>query len=195
MTTIFNKINNFNMFSRKFTILISFLTLLPFLLNSCGMGADARKYPPNPDLRVQKNLEEGRGFRLMDKVKKGSSTNYEFASSNPLWRASLDAIDFMPLSSVNYSGGIIITDWYSNSQNSNENIKISIRFLTNEIRSDALDIKVFKKICTSNSNCKISESTGELITELKRKVLKNAKVYEAQKKKKSFKPYKTTKLK
>ena len=86
-------------------------------------------------------MEEGRGFRLSETFG-GKSTTYEFASSNELWRASLDAIDFMPLTSVNYSGGVIITDWYSNDQNSNENVKISIRFLTNEIRSDALDIKI-----------------------------------------------------
>ena len=128
----------------------------------------------------------------MDSVKKSGSTNYEFASSNELWRASLDTIDFMPLSSVNYSGGIIISDWYSNDQNSNESIKISIRFLTNEIRSDALDIKVFKKICKINNNCKISESSGELIKELKKKILKTAKIYEDQKKDKNFKPYKNS---
>ena len=179
------------MFSKKFIILISFLSLLPFLLNSCGTGADARKYPPDPKLRVKKNMEEGRGFRLNDTFKKKGGTNYEFASSNELWRASLDAIDFMPLASVNYSGGIIITDWYSNDQNSNENIKISIRFLTNEIRSDALDIKVFKKVCTENNSCKISENTGQIITELKRKILKTAKIYETSKKKDNFKPYDT----
>ena len=131
----------------------------------------------------------------MSTDKKGG-TNYEFASSNELWRASLDTIDFMPLASVNYSGGIIITDWYSNDQNSNENIKISIRFLTNEIRSDALDIKVFKKVCkNSGSNCKISESYKELISELKIKILKTAKIYETKKKDKDYKPYKSTKLK
>ena len=184
------------MFSKKIVNLISFLAFLPFLLNSCGTGVDARKFPPEPEKRVQKNLEEGRGFRLMDTIKKSGSTNYEFASSNELWRASLDTIDFMPLASVNYSGGIIITDWYSNNQNSNENVKISIRFLTNEIRSDALDIKVFKKICKSNNtNCKISEGYNELITELRRKILKTAKIYETQKKDKNYKPYNTTKLK
>jgi len=173
-----------------------FLCVSGLLLNSCGIGADAKKYPPDPKLRVKKNMEEGRGFRLMDTVnKRKGSTNYEFASSNELWRASLDAIDFMPLASVNYSGGIIITDWYSNSQNSNENIKISIRFLTNEIRSDALDIKIFKKICKNNLNCKISEGYNNLISELRKKILKNAKIYEAQKKDKNFKPYNTTKLK
>ena len=193
MDNIFNKINKFYMSSKKFIILTVFLSVLPFLLNSCGTGVDARKYPPDPKLRVKKNMEEGRGFRLMD-VGKGKGTNYEFASSNELWRASLDIIDFMPLASVNYSGGIIITDWYSNDQNSNENIKISIRFLTNEIRSDALDIKIFKKICIKENNCKISESTGEIISELKRKILKTAKIYETQKKDKNFKTYNDTKI-
>ena len=167
---------------KKFINLSFFLLFLPFLIISCGKGVDARKYPPDPKLRVKKNVEEGRGFRLMDVAKKKGSTNYEFASSNSIWRASLDTIDFMPLSSVNYSGGIIITDWYSTNQDSNENIKISIRFLTNEIRSDALDIKVFKKICKTNLNCKTSEGYDELITELKRKILKTAKIYETQKK-------------
>jgi len=170
---------------RKFINLSFFLLFLPFLIISCGKGVDARKYPPNPKDRVKKNMEEGRGFRLMDAAKKRvGSTNYEFASSNELWRASLDTIDFMPLSSVNYSGGLIITDWYSNDQDSNENIKISIRFLTNEIRSDAIDIKVFKKICKTNLNCKTSEGYDELVTELKRKILKTAKIYETQKKEK-----------
>ena len=168
---------------KKFINLSFLLLFLPFLITSCGLGVDTRKYPANPKEKVKKNMEEGRGFRLMDVAKKKvGSTNYEFASSNELWRASLDTIDFMPLSSVNYSGGIIITDWYSNNQDTNESIKISIRFLTNEIRSDAIDIKVFKKICKTNLNCKTSEGYDELVTELKRKILKTAKIYETQKK-------------
>lgn len=182
------------MFSKKTIKLTLFLTLLPFWLSSCGTGVDAKKYPPNPELRVKKNMEEGRGFNLNKAINKNTSTNFEFASSNELWRASLDVIDFMPLSSVNYSGGIIISDWYSNNQNSNESIKISIRFLTNEIRSDALDIKIFKKICKTDVGCKISEGYDNLITELKRKILKNAKIYEEKSKDKNFKPYIGTKL-
>jgi hypothetical protein len=131
----------------------------------------------------------------MDAVNKTrGSTNFEFASSNELWRASLDAIDFMPLSSVNYSGGIIITDWYSNNQDSNESIKITIRFLTNEIRSDALDIKVFRKNCKTINKCKISENAGQLTKELKSKILKTAKIYQKQNKDKNFKPYDPPKL-
>ena len=156
------------------------------LLISCGgkfPGADARKYDPDPKKRVAKNIEEGRGFRLSGAGKSGGGV-FEFASSNELWRASLDTIDFMPLASVNYSGGIIITDWYSTDQTSNESIKISIRFLTNEIRSDALDIKVFNKKCLTQLNCTISEKTGNLVPELKAKILKTAAIYAKEKKKK-----------
>ena len=168
------------------------LILSTIILSSCNgklPGADARKYPDDPKLRVKKNLEEGRGFRIMDMTKSRGGT-FEFASSNELWRASLDTIDFMPLASVNYSGGIIITDWYSTDPSSNGSIKISIRFLTNEIRSDSLDIKVFNRKCLKLLNCVITEKKGNLIDELKRKILKTAATYELQKKDKNFKPYK-----
>ena len=166
-----------------------FSILLTLLLNSCGgklPGADARKYPDDPKLRVKKNLEEGRGFKIMDLGKSGGG-NFEFASSNELWRASLDTIDFMPLASVNYSGGIIITDWYSTDESSNDSIKISIRFLTNEIRSDALDIKVFNKKCITPSNCVTSEKQSNISNELKIKILKTAATYQAQNKLKTSK--------
>ncbi len=165
------------------------ITLLAIYLNSCGSGADARKFPPNPEERVQKNIEEGRGFRLMNKVRGSKGGDFEFASSNELWRASLDTIDFIPLASANYSGGIIITDWYSDNSNLNESIKISIRFLTNEIRSDALDIKVFYKKCAQNINCEINERKGSLVAELTKQILKKAAIYEKQTKDKNFKPY------
>ena len=123
----------------------------------------------------------------MDLGKGKSSGVFEFASSNQLWRASLDIIDFMPLTSVNYSGGIIVTDWYSTDQSSNESIKISIRFLSNEIRSDALDIKVFNKKCLTQTNCVISEKSGNITIELKEKILKTAAIYEKEEKNKKKK--------
>jgi len=173
---------------------IIFILFVSFIfLNSCGgkfPGADARKYDPDPKKRVAKNLEEGRGFRLSETFSNSGGGVFEFASSNELWKASLDTIDFMPLASVNYSGGIIITDWYSTDQTSNESIKISIRFLTNEIRSDALDIKVFSKKCLSQLNCVISEKSGNLIIELKEKILKTAALYDFEKKSKKSKEYK-----
>tara|TARA_Y100001958_G_scaffold151288_1_gene136051 strand:+ start:224 stop:775 length:552 start_codon:yes stop_codon:yes gene_type:complete len=166
------------------------LTSLLIFLYSCGMGADARQFPPDAESRVKKNIEEGRGFRIFDNENKGGSGNFDFASSNSLWRASLDTIDFMPLASANYSGGIIITDWYSSNSSSGESVKISIRFLTNEIRSDALDIKVFYKKCSSNENCKVIEQSEKISKELSKKIITKAAVYEAETKDKNYKPYK-----
>ena len=174
----------------KFNI-APFLIIFLLLLNSCKdgklIGGDATKVSTDPAERVKKNLEEGRGFRLTGEngfFNQGTGGNFQFASSNELWRASLDTIDFMPLSSVNYSGGIIITDWFTNEQDTNESIKISIRFLTNEIRSDALDIKVFTKKCSNNSNCKILETNESLVPELKRQILKTAALYQKEKEEK-----------
>ena len=114
-------------------------------------------------------------------MKKQGGGVFEFASSNGLWKASLDVIDFMPLSSVNYSGGIIVTDWYSENNSPNESIKISIRFLTNELRSDALDVKIFNRECTNSLlNCKFSETSGELSNEIKKEILKKAAFYKTQ---------------
>jgi len=181
------------MITKKFNKTLILSIILIFSLSSCGKNffkpGDARKNPPNPKLRVKKNIEEGRGFRLSDSMGGfGGSGKFEFASSNPLWRASLDTIDFMPLLSVNYSGGIVITDWYS-TNSSEESIKISIRFLTNEIRSDALLIKVFSRKCKALSNCIIAEKTGNLISELENKILRTAVVYQKEMKQKNFVPY------
>ncbi len=176
--------------SNSIKYLVSFLLIL--FLNSCNgklPGADARKVPYDPRERVKKNLEEGKGFRLDESFGKGASGNFEFATANELWRASLDTIDFMPIATANYSGGILITDWYSDNQNLNESIKISIRFLTNEVRSDALNIKIFYKKCENIINCKITEQTGNLKTELTKEILKKAAIYKKQSEDKNFKPY------
>ena len=161
-----------------------FLILAIFALNSCANRGDARKIPPAADDRVAKNVAEGRGFKVMDTIKNRKKTNFEFASSNELWRASLDVIDFMPLTSANYSGGIIITDWYSENENTSESIKLVIRFLTNEIRSDAIDLKIFYKNCSSINNCKVSEKVNDLNIELKKEILKRAARYKEEDKNK-----------
>ena len=177
-------------FFRKFSLAILFMIILIFL-NSCGnnffRGADARKVSPDPRERVKKNLEEGKGFRIDNAVKgvrRGGGT-FEFASSNELWRASLDIIEFMPLTSANYSGGIIITDWYSNNTNPNETIKITIRFLSNEIRSDAIDINVFYKKCDADYKCVVQKNNQNIEAELRREILKKAAIYQKQTKAKN----------
>ena len=162
-------------------LIVALLVLMPFL-NAC----EALKYKPtkagevpiDPKERVKRNIEEGRGFRLMGGMNKGGK--FDFASSNYLWRATLDTIDFMPLASANYSGGIVVTDWYAENNSSEESIKISIRFLSNEIRSDALDIKVFLKQCDKNLNCSVSQNQGQISTELMVSILKKAARYEKE---------------
>ena len=177
----------------KFT----YLFLIFILITSCGNGifkkTDARKVSPDPRERVKKNIEEGKGFRFDDTFKKNNSTNYDFATSNELWRASLDILDFMPLATANYSGGIIVTDWYSENNQAGEFIKISIRFLTNEIRSDAIDVKVFYKVCETSVNCLIKKTDGKIRDELTRNILKKAVLYKEQTKKKKTKTYNSVK--
>ena len=164
--------------TRIITILLIFI-----LVGACNgkvPGADARKIPPNVEDRVKQNIEEGRGFTLKGATEKKNSGEFDFASSNELWRASLDTLDFMPLALANYSGGIIVTDWYSDGSSDGESVKISIRFLSNEIRADALNIKVFYKNCSIESNCKISDKSENLSGELARKILSKAAIYEKE---------------
>ena len=161
------------MLQKKSQILVLAIISIIFL-TSCKNGvpgADAKKFPPDPRERVKRNLEEGRGFRLDTAFKKGT-TNFEFASSNELWRATLDSIDFMPLLSANYSGGIIITDWFS--ENTEDEIKIAIRFLSNEIRADGINVIIHKKKCQSLNNCITREVKNSTNNQIRLAILKRA---------------------
>tara|TARA_B100000963_G_scaffold176745_1_gene153739 strand:- start:132 stop:749 length:618 start_codon:yes stop_codon:yes gene_type:complete len=171
------------MIALKKNILILLSILIFFTQTGCEAlkpkKVSAKDFPPDPRKRVEKNINEGRGFRVMGGSNTG--TNYEFASANPLWRATLDTLDFMPLASANYSGGIVITDWYSENNSPNESVKISVRFLTNEIRSDALDINVYLKKCSEGStNCSISKNNNDLVADLNLSILKRATKYQKE---------------
>ena len=171
------------MITLKKNILILLSILILFSQTGCEAlkpkKVSAKDFPPDPRKRVEKNINEGRGFRLLGNSETG--TNYEFASANPLWRATLDTLDFMPLASANYSGGIVITDWYSENNSPNESVKISVRFLTNEIRSDALDINVYLKKCSEgSSNCSISKNNNDLVADLNLSILKKATKYQKE---------------
>ena len=171
--------------------LIKLLLLLVVLvkLNSCGIyrPVDAREFPPDPEARIAKNLEEGKGVRLFGEQGFGGGTTYEFASSNELWRATLDTIDFMPLTTVDYSGGIIITDWYNDGQNFDESIKITLRFLSNEIRSDSIKIIVHNKKCATTQNCSVNEIDSNIKMELRQSILRKASLLEKESKSKKKK--------
>ena len=152
------------------------------LLSSCGIWdpADARKIPANVNDRVEKNLEEGRGFSIAKAMQGAGSTTYQFASSNPMWRATLEILDFLPLANVDYSGGIITTDWYNEGTASDESIKITIRFLTNEVRSDGIRIIVHKKRCNVQLKCTVKKISSTLEQELRVAILKKAVLFEKE---------------
>ena len=160
----------------KKVVIILFIPLFLILANcnknvkDAGLGAEEKR---------RKNIEEGRGVSLKGIMgNRGGSTNYEFSSSNPMWRASLETLDFLPLITVDYSGGVIITDWYSDNSGS-DSIKITIRFLSNDIRSDSLKIIVHKKICKTSSNCTTNISQSNLIKdELRSTILRKASLLE-----------------
>jgi hypothetical protein len=174
---------------KKFTLL---LITAAFFFTSCGIykRSDVKDNPVNVNQRVKKNIEEGRGIRFG----KGSSQGgvFDFASSNELWRASIDILDFVPFTNVSYSGGIIITDWFSGNskvENEKRELKITVRFLTNEIRSDALDIRIHERLCNLDSiyNCNTNKITSNLENEIKLAILKKAAILEKQSIKKTVK--------
>ena len=172
----------FNFISKK--TVVFFIGLIGFsLVSSCGIykPVDARKVPANVNERVQKNLAEGKGMTLKRLMTGGSGgTSYQFASSNPMWRATLEILDFLPLANVDYSGGIVTTDWYNEGTASNESIKITVRFLTNEIRSDGLKIIVHKKRCNIQQKCTVKKISSTLEQELRVAILKKAVIYEKE---------------
>ena len=164
---------------------LSAFSLLIFL-NSCGglSKTDTRKIPTNVQERARKNVEEGRAAGIGTLLKGGRNT-FQFSSSNPMWRASLEILDFMPLTTVDYSGGMIISDWYSESARSNESIKISVRFLANEVRSDSIKVIVHKKNCSSQQTCKtILLNNSKIKEELTSSILRKAALLKDQDKKK-----------
>ena len=160
----------------KKLLLLSSILLFVY---SCGFirPEQGAKVPVSGSERVKKNMEEGRGFRLSGLGKKGG--DFLFSSSNPMWRASMDKLSFAPLSVVDYGGGIIITDWFSDG-NSDEEIKIAVRFLSNEIRSDALKIIIHKKKCESYNSCKVTTIENSTNSEIKLAILKQAARIEKQ---------------
>ena len=128
---------------------ILLISIFSLLLMSCQAfkpeKVDTRETPINAQERARKNIEEGRGTSLGGLLGVGRGTNFEFSTSNPLWRASLEVLDFMPLSTVDYSGGMIVSDWYSENDQ-NESIKITVRFLSNEVRSENLKVTLSKSV-------------------------------------------------
>ena len=176
---------------KKLTLL---LITAAFILTNCGIykRSDIKDNPVNVKERVQKNIEEGKGIRFGKSGSQGGV--FDFASSNEIWRASIEILDFVPFTNASYSGGILITDWFSgNSKVENEKrlLKITVRFLTNEIRADALSVTIHEKICKLNTinDCSTNKISSNLENEIKLAILKKAAILEKEKFKQNTKKY------
>ena len=174
----------------KIPLIATLLTIL-LVLTACGgyEKVDQRTRPDGAQAKARKNIEEGRGASIGGLTRGiGRGTTYQFSSSNPMWRASLETLDFLPLTTVDYSGGVIITDWYSDNNSSKESIKISLRFLSNDIRSESLKVIVHQKICSANLNCRVVLlSNTKIKEELHTTILRKAALLEKESKNKKKK--------
>lgn len=163
---------------------IIFYFILIFFVSSCGKNffrkVDTRETPINAQERAKKNVEQGKGVTLSNVFNRGNTT-YEFSTSNPMWKASLEILDFLPLTTVDYSGGIIITDWYSDNKSvGNDSLKITVRFLSNEIQSNSIKIIVHQKKCLSENKCSVSEINSKIKEELIKSILVKASEFELE---------------
>ena len=171
-------------------ITITLIPLLIFLTNCSKTDSttgEIIRIEPNPDKRARDFVDKEGGIFGDINNRKSGSTTVDFASSNVMWRATLKTLDFLPLSNTDYSGGIIIYDWYSQENNPSEQIKISVRFLSNELRSDSIKITAHKKICDSADKCSNSTLDEKFSNTVKENIITSArslKIEEAKKEKK-----------
>ena len=171
-----NKFSIFYYFSEKKISVLFLLIFSLFCLNSCGFyrPVDARKIPPNASDRVKQNQEQGKGISFGNMMKGGKGGDFQFASSNEMWRATIEILDFVPLANVDYGGGIIVTDWYKNTTSDKDSIKLMIQFLSNEIRADGIKVNIYKRVCLTENNCTSTLLESTLNNEIKLAILKKA---------------------
>lgn len=154
------------------------LAFLMILLNHC-----AKTDPITGEKVLQETDPAKKARAFVDKQgglfgeigKNNSGTNFEFSTSNVLWRATLKNLDFLPLVNADYSGGIIIYDWYSN-KGDKESIKVSVRFLSNELKSSSVVVAGHKKICDEQGKCFIEKLDNKFTDEIKESVISAARL-------------------
>ena len=178
--------------TKYFLLLFSLISLI--ILSACKNPfryTDAREIPVDGRERVKKNIEEGRRITIFSDKPKGGV--FDFASSNELWRASIEVLDFVSFTNASYSGGILITDWFSGNTESNENnqreIKITVRFLSNEIRADGIQVVIHEKVCSDKTklDCKINKIKSSIGNDVKLAILKKAALLKKESEKKTKK--------
>ena len=135
----------------------------------------------NPNVRERALSAKNDGIFL--NKDRGGSGSFEFATSNPLWRASLEVLEFMPLQALSYSGGLISTDWYSKGS-IDESIKIAVRFNSKELSISSFTVVSYKKLCSNGINCKIVDGSTKFNSEIKSQIIDKARAIKLAEEKK-----------
>jgi len=168
--------------------LLVFLVLLIFnCAKTDPMTGERIIIEPDPVKKARDAAASSGGFFGDIGGQKSSNQTVNFGTSNVLWRATLKSLDFLPLISTDYSGGILIYDWYAQNNNSKEQIKISIQFLSNELRSDSIKITAHKRICENTDKCSnliVDQKFADTVKENIITVARSLKIEEAKKEKK-----------
>jgi hypothetical protein len=161
--------------STKTTLFRLFIFITIASLASCSSDnkkkeeevLEKKRLNPNLLERARENADKN---PIFNSSRSKSSSSFEFSTSNVLWRASLKTLDFIPLNNTDYSGGVIVTDWYGGTD---EQIKISIRFLSNELKSTSIKVISHKKECKMGS-CSTKPASQSFNEEIKDKIMNEA---------------------
>jgi hypothetical protein len=178
-----NTTANLHVITRLFNIFI-----FSILLTSCSLWGSKEKSANSNDekISVKKKDWEPNVLKRVDQEKGGLTNIFGAERStvsqgdNVIWQASLDVLADIPLAQANYTGGVIITDWY-NSSNSNESIKISIFINSARLEVNSFDVKSFKKTCSAANNCQTVNLTPDFNQKIKDRVLEKARIISVKK--------------
>lgn len=169
---------------KKIVILIFVLSIF-----SCTKKDPTKEeiFEPDPTKRARAYADRGGGIFGNINNQKSSGNIVDFASTNVLWRATLKSLDFLPLINADYSGGIIIYDWYSQTNNPGEQIKVSVQFLSSELRSDSIKIIAQKKNCSTFDKCSNTTADQKFSEIVKENIINNARLLKIEDTKKEKK--------
>jgi Domain of unknown function (DUF3576) len=142
-----------------------------------GCSSDKAAEEPEPR-QVEANAGSANGGLLDGLLSSGLTSGGQRSETitvnSYLWRASLDTISFLPLSTADPFGGVIITDWYSPPETPSERFKVNVYILDRELRADGLRVAVFRQVREGNGNwveAKVDDRTGR---DLENAILKRA---------------------
>jgi hypothetical protein len=91
-----------------------------------------------------------------------------------LWRATLDTLSFMPLTSADPYGGTVITDWYSNPEKPDERFRCTVYILDTRLRADGLKVSVFKQTRDPSGAWVDAPAAAQTETDLENAILTRA---------------------